>query len=183
MVFFICGFLLGSTITRVSSSPTKEMKSNTKVEGAQIKSSTDVSVLTPTLTPTPIAKISTPTPKPARTPIPSPTGGPTPTPTAIPIIVLPADLEELFSKYSTAYGVDKELLKRIAKCESGLNPNAQTKEYAGLFQFGATIWIQTRTLMGQNPDLNLRLNPEEAIRTAAFMVSQNHLGIWPNCSK
>ncbi len=127
---------------------------------------------TPTVTPT-----LTPTP----TEIPTPTESPTPTPT--PITIAPADLDALFTKYSHDYSIDTELLKRIAKCESGFNPNATNSIYAGLFQFSEGLWISTRTLMGQNTDLNQRFNPEEAIRTAAFMISQNHLAIWPNCGK
>ena len=130
--------------------------------------------------------ISTPTPtdipSPTPTPIP-PTPTITPTPTPIPIIIGPANLEELFTKYSSEYSVDKELMKRIAHCESRLNPQASTSLYAGLYQFSQSLWIQTRTLMGQNSDPNLRFNAEEAIRTAAFMISQNHLYIWPNCNK
>lgn len=135
-----------------------------------IKNPTQTPTPTPTLTPTP-----TPTPKPK----PKPTSTPTPTP----IIIAPPDLEALFAKYGEIYNVNKDLLKRIANCESKLNPNAGNEKYAGLFQFSKVLWIQTRSLMGQNSDLNLRFNPEEAIRTAAFMLSQNHLGIWPNCNK
>jgi len=97
--------------------------------------------------------------------------------------VTSANLDELFTKYSSEYSVDKELMKRIAYCESRLNPAAATSQYAGLYQFSESLWIQTRTLMGLNSDVNLRLNAEESIRTAAFMISQNHLYIWPNCNK
>jgi hypothetical protein len=118
---------------------------------------------------------------PTFTPTPTPTV--VPTPTLAPVIILPKDLDELFTKYSDEYSVNKELLRRIANCESSLNPNASTSRYAGLFQFAEPIWIQTRNLMGQNPDVNLRFNAEESVRTAAFMISQGHLGIWPNCGK
>jgi len=125
------------------------------------------------------------TPAPIATPSPTlaPTSSVTPIPTLAPIIILPKDLDDLFTKYSDQYSVDKELLKRIADCESGLNPNTATNLYAGLFQFAEPIWIQTRTLLGLDPDVGLRFSPEEAVKTAAFMVSQGHLGIWPNCSK
>ena len=134
-------------------------------------------ISTPTPTPTP-----TNTPSPTATPIP-PTPTETPTPTPIPVVMAPANLEELFTKYSSEYSVDKELMKRIAYCESGLNPDTATNLYAGLYQFSESLWVSTRTLMGENSDPNLRFNAEESIRTAAFMISQNHLGIWPNCNK
>lgn len=131
-------------------------------------------------TPSPSVE-STPTPSPA-TPIPTATPTPTPTPTPGPVVA-PVSLDPLFIKYSDEYSVNNELLKRIAKCESGFNPNAKANGYQGLFQFSETLWIQTRNLIGLNPDPNLRFSAEESIRTAAFMLSQNHLGIWPNCSK
>lgn len=136
-------------------------------------------VLAEAVTPTPS---ETPTPNP--TLIPTPTRKPTATPTRkpTPIIATSAQLEELFTKYGSEYSVDKEHLKRIANCESGMNPNAANLGYAGLYQFTETLWIQTRQLMGHNSDSNLRYNPEEAIRTAAFMVAQHHLGVWPNCN-
>lgn len=125
----------------------------------------------------------TPTPTPTNTPTPTLSPTLTPIPTLIPIIILPQDLDSLFTKYASQYSVDKELLKKIAKCESNFNSNASTSLYVGLFQFAQPIWVQTRTLMGLDSDVNLRFNAEESIRTAAFMVSQGHLGIWPNCSK
>ena len=137
-------------------------KIHTKTLGV-IATSTPTITLPPTLTPIP----------------PTPTQTSTPTP----IIITSTTLDKLFTKYSSEYSVDKELMKRIAYCESQLNPQASTSQYAGLYQFSESLWISTRTLMGQNSDPDLRFNAEESIRTAAFMISQNHLYIWPNCNK
>ncbi|OGH13927.1 MAG: hypothetical protein A2687_03720 [Candidatus Levybacteria bacterium RIFCSPHIGHO2_01_FULL_38_26] len=142
----------------------------------------DAKVLGVVLLPTPTSTPS-PTPTPTSTPtpiLPTPTEEPTPTP--IPVIEAPANLEELFTKYSNEYSVDREHMKRIAHCESGLNPGAATSLYGGLYQFSQSLWISTRTRMGHDNNPDLRFNAEEAIRTAAFMISQNHLGIWPNCN-
>jgi hypothetical protein len=125
---------------------------------------------------------STPTPIPTKEPTPEPTAVPTPKPTLTPApVVAPADLDPLFSKYSSEYSIDKQQLMRIAKCESGFGTGASANGYGGLYQFSETLWVQTRTLMGQNPDPQLRYSGEEAIRTAAFMLWQHHTGIWPNC--
>ena len=130
---------------------------------------------TPTLTNTP-----TPTPiPPTSTPEPTPTETPTPTP----IAVTSKELDDLFAKYSNEYSVDKNVMTKIANCESGLNPAAATSLYAGLYQFSESLWVSTRTLMGHDNNPDLRFNAEEAIRTAAFMISQGNLGIWPVCSK
>ncbi|MFH0863742.1 MAG: transglycosylase SLT domain-containing protein [Candidatus Gottesmanbacteria bacterium] len=188
LVFFILGFLIGFIIFRLFNGQIKLVSSNLKVKGAMVSPLSQEATITPTSAPvakpSPIIKpVVTPEPTliPEVTPTPEPSPSITPTPTPVPIIVS-SDLEELFRKYGQAYNIDEEQLKRIAKCESSLNPNAQTKDYAGLFQFSQSLWKQTRTLMGENQDQNLRLDPEEAIKTAAFMVSQNQLGIWPNCS-
>ncbi|MBI2031364.1 MAG: transglycosylase SLT domain-containing protein [Candidatus Levybacteria bacterium] len=129
-----------------------------------------------TNTPAPTLK---PTIKPTK--IPKPTTTPIPTP--IPTVVTSQELESFFIKFSTVYKVDKELLKRIAKCESNLNSSAVNRNYAGLFQFSDQSWISTRNSMDLDTNPDLRFNSEESIRTAAFMISQNKLSIWPNCNK
>ncbi|MCL4416646.1 MAG: transglycosylase SLT domain-containing protein [Patescibacteria group bacterium] len=177
ILFFFLTFLFFGLVIFVYT-----LSSQTKMAG--LNKLADVKVPTPTTAPT-----FTPSPTPSPTPIPTSTPTQTPTPelTSIPtptiIIIASPELDTLFTKYANEYSIDKELLKRIANCESTLNPNASTKYYAGLFQFSESLWIQTRTLIGKDPDVNLRYNPEEAIRTAAFMVSQGRLGIWPNCGR
>lgn len=121
---------------------------------------------------------------PTSTPFPTPTSAPpTATPQPKPTIEVIADLETLFTKYGDEYHVDKELLKKIAKCESGFNSQSDTGLYAGMFQFASQTWISTRTLMGLDPNPDLRKNAEESIRTAAFMVSRGQQNAWPTCSK
>ncbi len=95
----------------------------------------------------------------------------------------PADLDPLFTKYSQEYGVSKDLLVKIAACESGFNPGAQNGPYGGMFQFLASTWVSNRKAMGLDPNPNLRYNSEEAIRTAAFKISRDGAGAWPVCSR
>lgn len=125
----------------------------------------------------------TPTITPLATPNPTPTSTPAPKiPKPTPIIIVPTSLEILFTKYNQDYAIDKGFLVQIAYCESRFDPSANNGKYAGLFQFSETLWTQTRSLMGQSQDLSLRFDAEEAIKTAAFMLSQNHPEIWPNCA-
>lgn len=180
MAALVVGFLLagGSLVASIASSDSDKARilsplsdpTNGNVLG-------EIDRITPTSTPAP-----TPTPTQTPTPTKKPTPTPSPTPRPTPIIVTSAELEGLFTKYSSEYSVDKELLKRIAYCESSFNPNASNRDYGGLFQFSTLLWVSTRTLMGQDSNVSLRFNPEEAVRTAAFMVSQGRLGIWPNCN-
>jgi len=137
-----------------------------------------------------------PTPTPTSTPTPTPTMLPTPTPTAIPtpttppevtttpepsVAESPTDISSLFDKYSGEYSIDSSLLKKIAQCESGFNPEAQNGDYRGMFQFASSTWVSVRTLMGHDSHTDLRTNPEEAIKTAAFMISRGQQNAWKNC--
>ncbi len=139
---------------------------------------------TPTYTPTPSP---TETPTPTMTPMPTPTATPTilptqtPTPTPQVITVSPTDIDGLFAKYSADYGIDQEQLKRIARCESSFNPNAEYGDYVGMFQYASQSWTTVRSEMGLDTNSDLRRNAEEAIKTAAFHVSRHGAGAWPNC--
>ena len=129
--------------------------------------------------PTPTAT-STPSPTPTEAPTPTPTTAPLPTPTPAPVLTS-SDLENLFSKYAGQYSVDKEMLKRIAQCESGFNAAASYLDYGGMFQFSPSSWSVTRTAMNQDPNPDLRFNAEESIKTAAFKISINGPSAWPSC--
>lgn len=93
------------------------------------------------------------------------------------------DLDAIFNKYSSEYGVDKNLLTKIADCESHFHTNSVNGDYAGMFQFSTGTWKGTRAQMGldQNPDL--RFSAEESIKTAAFKISRGGSSAWPACSK
>lgn len=138
--------------------------------------------LTPTNTPTPTLTPSpTPTPKPTATPSPTPSSSPSPTPTAIPITG--NDLDNWFSRYSSEYQIDRDKLLKIAVCESNLHADSVNGIYTGMYQFSPSAWKNTRSQMGLDPNPDLRINPEEAIKTAAFKISVSGSGAWPNCGK
>ena len=122
---------------------------------------------------------STPTPTLAPTSTPTPT--PTPTPTIMPIPE-PYDAISLVLKYAGEYGVDDNILFTIGQCESGFNTTSVNGPYGGIYQFHYLTWASIRNLMGLDPNSELRFNPEESIRTAAFKVSKDGAGAWPACS-
>ncbi|MBM3283536.1 hypothetical protein FJY90_04815 [Candidatus Gottesmanbacteria bacterium] len=117
------------------------------------------------------------------TPIPTITNKPSllPTITLTPIPV--GALNDLFIKYSNRQSVSYEVLKKIAFCESRLNSNARFKDYGGLFQFSTVSWVNTRRNMNLDTNPDLRFNPEESIKTAAFKLATEGIFAWPNCSK
>lgn len=131
-----------------------------------------------------VLDFNTPTPTPTPSPTPTPTPKPTPTssPTPTPIPVTSAQLDAWFTQYANHYSVDRSLLWRIAVCETGLRPNAVNWIYAGLFQFSPNTWRANRQLMNADTNADLRFNPEESIKTAAFLLSVRGPGAWPNCS-
>ena len=127
---------------------------------------TPTPTVTPTLTPTPSAT-------PALTLTPTPISTPTPLPSS--------SYDEYFDEYSGHYGVDKNQLKKIAICESGINPGAANGDYGGMYQFTTETWVNARTQMGADTNPNLRFGPKESIETAAFKISQNGVNAWVNC--
>lgn len=154
-----------NTIT-MPSKPAKVVKPSPVSPDAQvlIEAKTNLPQVTPTIVP------------PTSTPV------PTAIPTQQPTIAVVTDLESLFDKYSAEFGADKELLKKIARCESGFNPTSNNSGlYLGMYQFASGTWVANRNRMGLDPNPDLRTNAEEAIRTAAYMISKGGQSHWPNC--
>jgi soluble lytic murein transglycosylase-like protein len=124
------------------------------------------------------------------TPPSSPSPAPTPTPVAV-NTVAPAPVQPLFTsqeiygfieRFSAQYGVDPNVIRHIAVCESGFNPAAHNLDYAGLFQFGPSAWKNWRVKMGEDVAPELRFNAEEAVQTAAFAFKEGGKSLWPNCT-
>ncbi|MGB6881989.1 MAG: transglycosylase SLT domain-containing protein [Microgenomates group bacterium] len=130
---------------------------------------------TPTEEPTPI-----PTEKPTPTLSPTPTISPSPTPEPLPP-VSPEEIHGFIERFAAQYGVDPNVLRHIAVCESEFNPLAINNSYVGLFQFGPITWANNRKAMGEDPNPDLRLNAEESAQTAAYILSTRGGGVWPNC--
>ncbi|MBI1864121.1 transglycosylase SLT domain-containing protein [Candidatus Woesebacteria bacterium] len=125
--------------------------------------------ITPTETPNP-----TTTPKPTRTP--------TPTPTRIPVPKFTSqEINSFIERFAGQYNIDPNILRHIAICESGFNPEAVNGPYIGLYQFVTVTWKKYRQEMGEKVDYNLRFNAKEATQTAAYALSKNRAYIWPNC--
>lgn len=139
----------------------------------------EATVTTPTQTPSPSPTV-TPTPTPILTPIPTATPKPSSTPVPRPQYSS-SEVNSFVERFAAQYGVDPNVMRYIALCESGFNPSAARLSYAGLFQFGPTTWKNLRVLMGEDPNTDLRFNAEEAAQTAAFAISSGDSKIWPNC--
>jgi hypothetical protein len=154
----------------------KGAKAGSKVLSVKIENS-PTGTPTITLTPTPL---QTPTPTITASPSPKPTIKPTPTPVPQPVFTS-QQIYEFIERFSGQYAVDNDVIRYIAICESGFKQFATNGKYSGLFQFDSTTWKNIRKKMGEDPSPDLRLNAEEAVQTASFVVSIGRSGMWPNC--
>jgi len=90
--------------------------------------------------------------------------------------------DNLIYIYAKKYDVNPNLLREMAYCESSFNPLAKNGIYQGLYQFSPSTWRSNRKAMGLNSDPNLRINPEEMIRTTAFKINHDgNVTAWPKC--
>lgn len=119
------------------------------------------------------------------TPTKTPTKKPTPKISPTISISIPSFTSEqiynLINSYSGKYGVDPNVIRHVALCESGFNPMAKNWIYGGLFQFSPTTWESWRRKMNQDTNTDLRYHAEEAIETATYAISLNKGSMWPNC--
>jgi len=89
----------------------------------------------------------------------------------------------VIAQAASEYGVDGDIMVKIAQCESGLRPQAVNGPYAGIFQFEPGTWVSNRNAMGLDPNPALRYDPVEAAKTAAFKMARDGYGAWPACSR
>lgn len=95
----------------------------------------------------------------------------------------PEQFDTMFAAYAAYYRVDEGLLRSLAYCESRYIPTATNGRHAGLYQFNPGTWQATRKRMGLDPDVNLRFDAEESIKTAAFKLANSGSGAWVVCSQ
>lgn len=168
LAMYILGKNSNKNVLGIVSSPTSITK----------QSPAPTSSLTPSPTPFP-----TESPTPTDSPSPSPTPIPTKTPTPVPT-PSPASSEEIngfIDRFAGQYGVDPNVVRHLALCESGFRPNAVNGDYVGLFQFGPTTWKNIRAEIGEDTSINLRYSAEESTQTACYALSKGKSKIWPNC--
>ena len=171
--YFVLGFVFGFL-------PASIILFSGKKDAPEVLSSTVETVVTPEPTESSTPKpVKSPSPKPTKKPVQTPSPTPTPQPE-----IEQATSEQIngfVDRFAGQYNVDPNVLRHIAICESGFNPNAVNGAYVGLFQFGPITWMTNRVLIGENPNPALRYNAEESVQTAAYMLSTRGGKFWPNC--
>lgn len=126
--------------------------------------------------------VATSIPSPILTETPSPTPSATPKPTPAKTLAPTQQINEFIDRFAGQYGVDPNVIRHIALCESGFNPGAINYVYKGLFQFRSSTWQNIRRKMGEDISADLRVNAEEAVQTAAYAISHGNISIWPHCN-
>lgn len=145
--------------------------------------STQSTFLTATSVPTPLI-IYSPSPSATleitlSTLVPVPTETPAPTPFYV--STSSGEINAFIDRFSAQYGIDPNVLRHIAICESGFNSGARNGTYIGLFQFGLITWRNIRREIGEDINPDLRFSAEESVQTAAYALSKGRVSIWPNC--
>ena len=171
----ILGIIVGKTLFQPKErvlglvSPTVEMTPAVTLNMTPSPASTasaEVAVATKSA----VASVSA-TPKPTK----RPTLKPTPTAESAEVVY------GLVERFASQYGVDPDVLRYMALCESGFRSNAVNGPYVGLFQFGSVTWTNMRKEMGEESNPDLRFSAEESVQTAAYALSKGKEKIWPNC--
>lgn len=134
--------------------------------------------ITPTATPSMTLSLNaSPSATITATPSATPTEKIVPTPTAS----MSQEVSGFVDRFSAQYGVDPNVIRYVAICESGFKSNAKNGPYIGLFQFGEITWINMRNEMDEDPSPDLRYSAEESVQTAAYAIAKGKGKIWPNC--
>ncbi len=87
-------------------------------------------------------------------------------------LIYPVKYAEYVEKYSTEYGIDRELLFAVIKTESSFNPEAVSHANAvGLTQITPETFDWLRTKLGEEDDELSLLDPETSVKYGAFFLS------------
>ena len=90
-------------------------------------------------------------------------------------------VEEQIEKVALEHGfTDTELLKKMAFCESSLNPNAtnNTSTATGLYQFLEGTWQEGCKATGNDWTLEDRTDVEKATRMAIYFIAKGQISRW-----
>ena len=88
-----------------------------------------------------------------------------------------AEVNRALAIAAATYHVSVGKLRRVATCESTLNPTAKNGRYAGLFQFGIPLWRTTPYRQMSRTD------PYAASLAAAWAFKRGMLRHWPICGR
>ena len=87
-------------------------------------------------------------------------------------VVFPSKYANFVEKYSKIYGVDKNLVYAVIRCESGFDKRAKSNKNAmGLMQLTPSTAKWCAYIIGVDFDEDLLYNPEYNIRLGVYYIS------------
>jgi len=95
-------------------------------------------------------------------------------------IVGNAEMIEIITSNANEFGVNADIMIRIAKCESGFNPLAKNSKSTatGIFQFTKGTWEDGVKWRGLTWSLSDRLDPRKSADMAAWFMAREGFGRW-----
>lgn len=86
-------------------------------------------------------------------------------------------VEHAIAVGAAAFGQSRDRLRRVANCESTLNPDATNGPYAGLFQWGTPLW-------NSSPFREFSRNdPYAAALATSWAFAEGMSSHWPVCGR
>lgn len=96
--------------------------------------------------------------------------------TKYPAVIGPEEVLSRINHWSNARGIDANRVARIAKCESGFNPQADSGYYKGLFQHDPNYWPARAAKYGQAGASIF--DPEAQIIVSTAMMAEGGWSHW-----
>lgn len=103
-----------------------------------------------------------------------------------PILVVDGEVERALVETAREFGLDLGKFRAVAKCESGLNPNDDSRSYYGLFQHSKTEWLERVAAFNRSHSYRVEADPHNPFwnaRAAGWMIQNAGWGAWPNCGR
>ena len=96
------------------------------------------------------------------------------------IVIPKPTVQELIILKAREYGLNETTALRIAKCESGFNPNAKSpiSSASGVFQFVSGTWLGVVKARGQDYTLADRFDYEKNIDNAMWLAKSEGWQHW-----
>lgn len=99
--------------------------------------------------------------------------------------IMCTEVDRALNEAAVEFKVDGNRIRRMATCESGLDPFAGRK-YKGLFQQSNVYWNGRVRAFNRDNDIDVTGNiysPFDNARVTAYMISKFGYGAWPSCGR
>jgi hypothetical protein len=94
------------------------------------------------------------------------------------------EVDRSIAESATEFDVNDTKLRKIVRCESRFNPQADSGSYKGLFQQASGYWSKRVADFNRHRDPDVAgqiYSPFDNARVSARMIADGLHGHWPNC--